>query len=80
MDAYRQGDWKVVRLPEPYGNSDWQLYNLAADAGEINDLATEFPERAAALVEAWENYAESNGVIQPSSKTAYAKPVTGQKY
>ena len=80
MDAYRQGDWKVVRLPEPYGNGDWQLYNLATDAGEINDLATEFPERAAALAEAWENYAESNGVIQPSSKTAYAKPVTGQKY
>ena len=80
MDAYRRGHWKVLRLPKPYGNGDWQLYDLIADPGEVHDLASEFPERARALAKAWEDYAESNGVIQPDAATAYAKPVVGRKY
>ena len=59
MDAYRRGNWKVLRLPEPYGSGDWQLYDLAADPGEIHDLASEFPQRAGALAKAWEDYADS---------------------
>jgi arylsulfatase len=70
----------VLRLPEPYGNGDWQLYDLIADPGEVHDLVSEFPERARALAKAWEDYAESNGVIQPNAATAYAKPVVGRKY
>jgi arylsulfatase A-like enzyme len=80
MDAYRKGDWKALRLPEPYGSSDWQLYDLAADPGELHDLSSEFPGRTRTLAEAWEDYANSNGVIPPDSATAYAKPVFGQKY
>jgi arylsulfatase A-like enzyme len=80
MDAYRKGNWKALRLPEPYGNGDWQLYDLAADPGELHDLSSKFPDRAEALAKAWEVYAESNGVIQPDAATAYAKPVVGQKY
>jgi arylsulfatase A-like enzyme len=80
MDAYRQGNWKVLRLPAPYGNGDWQLYDLATDPGELQDLASEFPERAKALAEAWEGYADLNGVIQPNVATAYAKPVVGRKH
>ena len=45
MDAYRRGNWKVLRLPEPYGNGGWQLYDLAADPGEMHDLASEHPDR-----------------------------------
>jgi len=80
MDAYRQGHWKVLRLPEPFGNGDWQLYDLAADPGELHDLAAEFPDRVESLTEAWDSYAESNGVIKPDVPTAYSKPVVGRKY
>jgi len=80
MDAYRKGDWKVIRLPQPYGNGEWQLYDLAADPGEINDLSSDFPERAGALAKTWEDYAISNGVIQPNVATAYARPVVGRKH
>ena len=80
MDAYRQGYWKVLRLPAPYGNGDWQLYDLAADPGELHDLSSEFPDRVEVLANAWEDYADSNGVIQPNAATAYAKPVVGRKY
>ena len=34
---------------------DLQLYNLATHPGELYDLASEFPERAGALAEAWED-------------------------
>lgn len=80
MDAYRQGNLKVVRLPEPFGNGEWQLYDLAKDPGEINDLSSDFPERTAALASAWQSYADSNGVIQADSPAAYAKPIVGRKY
>ena len=80
MHAYRKGNWKVLRLPEPYGNDDWQLYNLSADPGELHDLSSEFPDRARALAEAWEDYAISNGVIQANAAIAYSKPVVGRKY
>jgi len=80
MDAYRRGTWKVLRLPEPYGNGDWQLYDLATDPGEIRDLAPKYPERVDAMAKAWDVYAESNGVIQPDTPTAYAKPVVGRKH
>ena len=28
--AIRQGDWKALHLPEPYGPGTWQLYDLSA--------------------------------------------------
>ena len=68
-----------LRLPYPYGSGDWQLYDLANDPGELHDLASEFPERVEYLAKAWDNYAKSNGVIQPNTVTAYAKPVVGRK-
>ena len=37
--AIRQGDWKALYLPAPYGPGSWQLYDLASDPGEIDDLA-----------------------------------------
>jgi len=80
MDAYRRGNWKILRLPEPYGSGDWQLYDLADDPGELYDLSSEFPDRAGELAKSWEDYAESNGVIRPSAATAYARPVMGRKY
>tara|TARA_R110000850_G_scaffold75381_4_gene164413 strand:- start:389 stop:2062 length:1674 start_codon:yes stop_codon:yes gene_type:complete len=80
MDAYRKGDWKALRLPEPYGNGHWQLYDLKSDPGELHDRASDFPNRVQSLTEAWETYAKSNGVIAPSTPTAYAKPIKGQKY
>lgn len=80
MDAYRKRNWKALRLPEPYGNGAWQLYDLGTDPGELYDLAAEFPERVTELSRAWQNYARKNGVIQPSEPTAYARPVVGRKF
>ena len=80
MDAYRRRDWKVLKLPEPYGNGQWQLYNLAEDPGEVNDLSAQNPALVNELARAWEGYAEANGVIRPNQLVAYARPVSDRKH
>jgi arylsulfatase A-like enzyme len=61
--AVRRGDWKALRLPPPDGPGRWQLYNLAADPGETNDLAAAEPARLAGLVRDWDAYVEETGVV-----------------
>jgi arylsulfatase len=80
MDAFRRGDWKVLRLPEPFGTGEWQLYNLSLDPGEVDDLAAEHPEVVAELARAWEGYARDNGVIKPSEPVAYGRTVSAGKF
>ena len=80
MDAFRRGDWKVLRLPEPFGNGDWQLYDLSSDPGEIVDRAAEHPEIVDGLANAWEGYARDNGVIKPGEPVAYGRPVSPGKF
>ncbi len=36
--ALRKGDWKIVRLHPPVGDGQWQLFNLAKDPSEFDDL------------------------------------------
>lgn len=67
----RRGDWKLVHMPPPYGNGNWQLYNLADDLAEANDLAAEMPETVAELAALWEQYAADNGIILPDWVSGY---------
>lgn len=59
----RQGDFKAVSVAPPYGTGTWHLYNLAKDPGETQDLARNHPEKLKQLQAAWEEYADSVGVI-----------------
>jgi len=61
--AIRQGDWKALYLPAPYGPGSWQLYDLSADPGEIDDLAAARPEKLAELLQLWDRYVEETGVV-----------------
>ena len=63
MRAYIKDEWKIVNLPKPFGSSDWQLYNLAKDPAESNDLSEQFPEKRNELITAWEEYSENVGLI-----------------
>ena len=69
--SVRQGDWKLVHMPEPYGTGDWQLYNVAEDLAERRDLAERHPNRVAELAAHWDRYAEANGVIIPNWVSGY---------
>ncbi len=52
--AIRQGEWKAVwdRLSE-----EWELFNLAADRTETNDLSAKHPERLQRMVVAYNAWA-----------------------
>jgi arylsulfatase A-like enzyme len=60
--AVRKGDWVLVdwRDFEKKTNSGWQLFNLAKDIGQQDDLAAKYPERAAGLRQAWERWDAQN--------------------
>lgn len=47
--AYRLGDWKLVSK----GLSRWELYDLAEDPTEQNDLAAKYPEKVEQLKAMW---------------------------
>lgn len=74
MRAVRQGEWKALHLPEPYGNDTWQLYNLEDDPAEQHDLSAQFPDLMKELSTEWEVYAKRNGIILPDKKVGYTKP------
>lgn len=67
----RQGDWKLVHMPKPWGSNDWELYNLKEDAAERHDQSTKNPQKLAELKQAWEAYAKDNNVIFPSWVSGY---------
>jgi len=63
--AVRKGDFKLVWLPLPFGNDDWQLYDLSKDPAELNDLSREWPKLRKEMIGIWKQYSEEVGVVLP---------------
>ncbi len=61
--ALRQGDWKAVYSKRMPHELKWELYNLAEDRCELNDLAGKSPERIKQMSHDWEAWARRVGVI-----------------
>jgi arylsulfatase B len=51
-NALRHGDWKLIRD----GGGAWQLYDLAHDVSETNDLAAQNAPRVAELSALWDKW------------------------
>lgn len=47
--------WKIVK---PCNRADWELYNLNEDRSEQHDLASQYPDRLAEMVSAYEAWAK----------------------
>tara|TARA_R110002110_G_scaffold406421_1_gene626562 strand:- start:411959 stop:413626 length:1668 start_codon:yes stop_codon:yes gene_type:complete len=69
--ALRKGDWKLLVMPPPYASGKAELYNIARDPGEAQNLAGQEPERLAAMLALWEEYVAANGVILPDWVSGY---------
>jgi arylsulfatase A-like enzyme len=63
--AVRKGDLKLVWLPIPFGNDDWQLYDLSKDPAELNDLSQERPKLRKEMIGIWKQYSKDVGVVLP---------------
>ncbi len=63
MKAYIKGNWKIMRLPQPFGSGNWQLYDIEKDPAETTDLSEKFPEVKSELLKAWNEYAIQNEVF-----------------
>jgi arylsulfatase A-like enzyme len=50
----RDGDWKLVS----FKSRPWELYEISKDRTELNNLATQYPERVAAMAMAWHGIAK----------------------
>jgi len=64
--ALRQGSWKLRWQYKPLGKEDWELFDLAADSAERNDVAAKHPDKVKELVALWDDYVRRNNVILPS--------------
>jgi arylsulfatase A-like enzyme len=64
--AVWMGDWKAVKNNPPVSDGKWHLYNLTADIGENNDLASQHPEVLKKLMADYDKFAKDVGVIVPS--------------
>jgi len=61
--AIREGDWKLI---EHFEEGNVELYNLAQDVGEANDLAAAEPSRAAELRRKLADWRVSVGARMPT--------------
>jgi arylsulfatase len=64
--------WKAVCKHWPgadYDTETWELYDLAADPSECDDLAGARPERLAELIALWWTEAEAHGVLPLDDRT-----------
>ena len=71
---YHEG-WKAVTRHDAFSpfqkgadqdafeNDVWELYNIAVDASETNNLAEQMPEKLNAMIEMWWEEAEEYGVL-----------------
>ena len=57
--AIRRGNWKLVAR----NKGDWELYDMAADRTELNDLAEQTPGMVERLSLAWSEWAKENNVL-----------------
>lgn len=65
--AVRMGNWKLVREYQ----KPWELYDIAADRTELNDLSNEYPTVRNDLIRRWETWATKTGVRFPKRFNMY---------
>jgi uncharacterized sulfatase len=66
--AIRAGDWKLIEF---FDGGPLELYNLAEDLGEANDLAERMPDRAQQLRRQLSDWRDAVGARMPQANPKY---------
>ncbi|KAK5163895.1 uncharacterized protein LTR77_010289 [Saxophila tyrrhenica] len=66
--ALRKGEWKIVHIDKKHGgvgegDTGWELFNIARDPGETEDLARAEPEKYKELLAHWDEYVVDCGIV-----------------
>jgi len=61
--ALVRDDWKLLWTRRTDGPLRWELFDMASDPYERNDLSSQQPEIARELIGAWQAYADEVGVV-----------------
>ena len=72
--AIREGDWKLVTTLDRDQRA-WELYNLAEDRSESDDLASRKPELVERLKKKWLRWAEDARVVPFPEQRGRPKPI-----
>lgn len=81
--AVRDGKWKLNILNHETAEPDltrFELYDMEKDPTELHNLASEDPERAQALFDAWQKWAEKVGAYPLSNKGYGFRAQTSRRY
>ncbi len=71
FSAVRAGDWKLIWYP---AGPRYELFNLAKDISETENLVKREPEKASQLAKALAGWLKETGALLPSDKTS-GRPV-----
>ncbi|MGA0111484.1 MAG: sulfatase [Chthoniobacterales bacterium] len=68
--SYRSGDWKLIYHyhPDKSAKPTHELFNLAEDPSEQNNLAAAHPEKVTAMIQAMARQLEDEGALYPEDK------------
>lgn len=68
--AVFKGKWKARKLLDPFGDGQWQLFDLSKDITESKDLSSENADKLDELIQEWNTYSESVGYIKRNGRRA----------
>lgn len=72
----RDGDWKLVS----FKSQPWELYDIAKDRTELNNVAAQHPDRVAAMAEDWHEIAKETMGREFKPVAAEDKPKTHREW
>ncbi len=74
--AVYDDEWKLIRLLHHAhdGSHEHWLYHLKTDVGEINDVATDHPEKVKELSVALDRFLADTGAVYPTPNPNYQAP------
>lgn len=67
------GRWKALWTEPPKGDAEgrWELFDIARDRGETNDVAAQNQTVLETLIEQWKAYMQSVGAVEPQRPRGY---------
>jgi len=72
----RDGDWKLVS----FKSLTWELYNIADDRTELNNLAAKEPKRLAAMITEWNKITKETMGINPKPVATESNSKTNREW